>query len=117
MGQATPIRVSVDVGGQPSSNVTVNYFLSNKDGIVVARGQAQPESPGQFNINLTSDMTSKLSPGPNQIRIFATSNEALRPDISSTTILAAPGALGSTQGTNLNNNQIGGNNSALDLAQ
>ena len=117
MGQSTPIRISVDVGGQPSSNVTVNYFVSNKDGIVVARGQAQPESPGQFNITLTSEVTAKLSAGPNQIRIFATSNEALRPDISSSTILAVPGALGSTQGTNLNNNQIGGNNSALDIAQ
>ena len=117
MGQSTPIRISVDVGGQPSSNVTVNYFVSNKDGIVVARGQAQPESLGQFNITLTSEVTAKLSAGPNQIRIFATSNEALRPDISSSTILAVPGALGSTQGTNLNNNQIGGNNSALDIAQ
>ena len=117
MGQSTPIRISVDVGGQPSSNVTVNYFVSNKDGIVVARGQAQPESPGQFNITLTSEMTAKLSAGPNQIRIFATSNEALRPDISSSTILAVPGALGATQGTNINNNQIGGNNSALDIAQ
>ena len=117
MGQSTPIRISVDVGGQPSSNVTVNYFVSNKDGIVVARGQAQPESPGQFNITLTSEVTAKLSAGPNQIRIFATSNEALRPDISSSTILAVPGALGATQGTNINNNQIGGNNSALDIAQ
>ena len=117
MGQSTPIRISVDVGGQPSSNVTVNYFVSNKDGIVVARGQAQPESLGQFNITLTSEVTAKLSAGPNQIRIFATSNEALRPDISSSTILAVPGALGATQGTNINNNQIGGNNSALDIAQ
>jgi peptide/nickel transport system substrate-binding protein len=118
IGQSTPIRVSVEVGGQPSSNATVNYFVSNKDGIVVARGEAQPESPGQFNINLTSDMTAKLSPGPNQIRIFATSNEALRPDISSNTILAAGGALGFPQATNNNNNnQIGGNNSALDVAQ
>ena len=117
MGQSTPIRISIDVGGQPSSNVTVNYFVSNKDGIVVARGQAQPESVGQFAITLTSEVTAKLSAGPNQIRIFATSNEALRPDISSSTILAVPGALGATQGTNINNNQIGGNNSALDIAQ
>jgi peptide/nickel transport system substrate-binding protein len=116
IGQSTPIRVSVEVGGQPSSNVTVNYFVSNKDGVVVARGETQPESPGQFNINLTSDMTSKLSPGPNQIRIFATSNEALRPDISSSTILAAPGALGSTQGTS-NDDQTGGNNYALAVVQ
>jgi hypothetical protein len=52
-------------------------------------------------------MTAKLSTGPNQIKIFATSKEALRPDISSSTILAVPGAgaIGSSQITN-NNNHI-----------
>jgi peptide/nickel transport system substrate-binding protein len=116
MGQATAIKVNVELAGQPSSNVTVNYFVSNKDGTVVIRGEAQPESPGQFNIDLTQDMTEKLSPGPNQVRIFATSNEALRPDISSSTILAAPGALGSSPGTN-NNSQIGSNQFAGNTAQ
>jgi hypothetical protein len=92
MGQPTPIRVNVQVAGEPSNNVTVNYFVSNKDGMVVARGEAQPGSAGQFNIDLTPDMTAMLSQGPNTIKIFAVSNEALRPDISSSTILAAPGA-------------------------
>ena len=92
MGQATPIKVNVQVAGEPSNNVTVNYFVSNKDGTVVVRGEAQQQgSPGQFNIDLTSEMTAKLSQGPNTIKIFAVSNEALRPDISSSTILAAPG--------------------------
>jgi peptide/nickel transport system substrate-binding protein len=91
MGQPTPIKVNVQVAGEPSNNVTVNYFVSNKDGTVVVRGEAQQGSPGQFNIDLTSDMTAKLSQGPNTIKIFAVSNEALRPDISSSTILAAPG--------------------------
>lgn len=116
MSQPTPIKVNVELSGQPSSNVTVNYFVSNKDGIVVARGEAQPESPGQFNIDLTSEMTAKLSPGPNQIKIFATSNEALRPDISSSTILAAPGALGSSQGTN-NKHQVSGDIAAVNTEQ
>jgi peptide/nickel transport system substrate-binding protein len=117
MGQATAIKVNVELAGQPSSsNVTINYFVSNKDGTVVIRGEAQPGSPGQFNIDLTPDMTAKLSPGPNQVRIFATSNEALRPDISSITILAAPGALGSSQGTN-NNSQIGSDQFAGNTAQ
>ncbi len=107
MGQPIPIKVSVEVAGQPSSNVTVNYFVSNKDGIVVVRGEAQPQSTGEFTIDLTSDMTAMLSPGPNQIKIFATSNDALRPDISSSTILAAPGAPSFSQSTN-NNNQMGG---------
>jgi peptide/nickel transport system substrate-binding protein len=107
IGQPIPIKVSVEVAGQPSSNVTVNYFVSNKDGIVVVRGEAQPQSTGEFTIDLTSDMTAMLSPGPNQIKIFATSNDALRPDISSSTILAAPGAPSFSQSTN-NNNQMGG---------
>jgi peptide/nickel transport system substrate-binding protein len=93
IGQPTPVKVNVAVASEPSSNVTVNYFVSNKDGTVVATGQAQQQgSPGQFNIDLTSEMTAKLSPGPNTIRIFAVSNEALRPDISASTILAAPAA-------------------------
>ena len=116
MSQPTPIKVNVEVSGRPSSNATVNYFVSNKDGIVVARGEAQPESPGQFNIDLTSEMAAKLSPGPNQIKIFATSNEALRPDISSSTILAAPGALGSSQGTN-NKHQVSDDISAVNTEQ
>lgn len=93
MGQPTPIKINVQVGGEPSSNVTVNYFISDKDGTVVARGEAQQQgSPGQFNIDLAAEMTAELSQGPNTIKIFAVSNEALRPDISSSTILAAPGA-------------------------
>jgi peptide/nickel transport system substrate-binding protein len=92
MGQATPIVVNVQVGGEPSSNVTVNYFVSNSAGAVVARGEAQQRTSGQFSIDLTSEMTAKLSPGPNTIKIFAVSNEALRPDITSSTILAAPRA-------------------------
>jgi peptide/nickel transport system substrate-binding protein len=98
MGQPTSVMVNVEVAGQPSSNATVNYFLSNKDGILVIRGEAQHENTGQFRIDLTADMTSKLSPGPNQIKIFATSDEALRPAISSNTILAVPG-IGTNQTT------------------
>jgi peptide/nickel transport system substrate-binding protein len=91
IGQPTSVKVNVTAAGQPMSNGTVNYFVSNKDGIVVIRGQAQHESTGQFHIDLTADMTSRLLSGPNQIKIFATSNEALRPDIYSNTILAVPG--------------------------
>jgi hypothetical protein len=112
------MKVNVDIAGQPSSNVTVNYFVSNKDGIVVTRGEARAGSTGQFTIDLSPDITAKLSTGPNQIKIFATSNEALRPDISSSTILAAPGAIGSNQSTNNNNNsQMAGNQTATDTAK
>jgi peptide/nickel transport system substrate-binding protein len=90
IGQPTSMMINVEVAGQPSNNATVNYFISDKDGLVVVSGEALAESTGQFNIHLTPNMTSMLSPGPNQIKVFAVSNEALRPDISSNTILAAP---------------------------
>jgi peptide/nickel transport system substrate-binding protein len=115
IGQPTSMKVNVTIAGQPSSNATVNYFVSNKDGIVVTRGEAQAGSTGQFNIDLSPDMTAKLSTGPNQIKIFATSKEALRPDISSSTILAAPGAgpISSNQSTN-NNNQMDNDQTAAN---
>lgn len=104
IGQPTSMTVNVQVASQPSSNATVNYFISNSDGQVVIRGEAQQhqDNIGQFNIDLAAEMTANLSPGPNQIRIFATSNEALRPDISSSTILAVSGTSGISQTTNGN---------------
>ncbi|MFL6479517.1 MAG: ABC transporter substrate-binding protein [Nitrososphaera sp.] len=111
-GQPASIKVDVQVAGQRNGNVTVDYFVSNKDGAVVIRGKAQPEALGQFGIDIPPEMTAKLSPGPNQIKIFATSNEALRPDISSTTILAAPRSVGSGQGVNFNNQTIGNQSTA-----
>ncbi|MDQ3873791.1 MAG: ABC transporter substrate-binding protein, partial [Thermoproteota archaeon] len=90
IGQPASATVNIQIGGQPSSNATVNYFVTNKDGAVIASGQAQPQATGEFLIVLTADTTSKMSAGPNQLRIFATSNEALRPDISSNTLLVLP---------------------------
>jgi peptide/nickel transport system substrate-binding protein len=106
VGQPTSIKVSVEVAGQPSSNASVVYFVSDKDGIIVLRGQAQNESTGQYIINLTTENTSKLSSGPNQIKIFATSFEALRPSISSETILAIQGG-GTNQISNSNKTSSG----------
>jgi peptide/nickel transport system substrate-binding protein len=92
IGQPATMAIDVEVADQPSSEATVNYFVSNKDGIVVVKGEAAPEGTGQFKINLAADETSRLSPGPNQLRIFASSIEALRPDISTNTILATTSA-------------------------
>jgi peptide/nickel transport system substrate-binding protein len=91
IGQPATITVNLQIDGKPSSDVTVNYFISNKNGNVVVRGEAQPApgSAGSFGLNLTPDDTSKLTPGPNQLKIFANSKYAFRPDIATNTILAA----------------------------
>src|SRR6185312_15604693 len=55
----------------------------------ILKGEASPGgNAGEFRIALQTNDTSKLSPGPNQLSIFAYGKEALRPDIATGTILA-----------------------------
>ena len=83
-----PVQVNVD--GNPSNNATVNYYLSNSNGNVMISGMAkQPVGNiGKFTINLSSNDTQKLSPGPNRLEIFAASPDAYKPDIITKTIIA-----------------------------
>lgn len=97
IGQPLEATLSLQVDGQPSNEAQVDYFISNKDGRVIAKGQAQPsEQTGTFAISVPASDTQSLSVGPNQLKIFANSNFAFSPDISTTTILAS--STGSTGG-------------------
>ncbi|HEX2015021.1 MAG TPA: CFI-box-CTERM domain-containing protein, partial [Nitrososphaera sp.] len=104
IGQSAAATVNLEVAGQPSSDASVDYFISNKDAKVVVQGKAEPVSTGQFRFELSGDETAKLSPGPNQVKIFASSFKALRPDIVSSTILATGAGNNQTS-----NNQTGSN--------
>jgi len=104
LGQPASVSLDLAVAGQPSSDATVAYFVSNKDSQVVAQGNAISDGGGKFRFELPATDTEKLSPGPNQLKIFASSNEARRFDISTSTILAT-----STPSDNQGNNQTGGN--------
>jgi peptide/nickel transport system substrate-binding protein len=75
--------IKVNVDGKPSNNATINYYLSNSDGNVVISGLAKPvtNAVGSFSINLDDKDTAKLSPGPDTLKIFASSFEAYKPDI------------------------------------
>jgi peptide/nickel transport system substrate-binding protein len=90
MGKPAEMTVNVQVDGKPSNDALVDYFISNKDGKVVLRGEAKPapDSAGTFKVDLSQDDTSKLTTGPNQLKIFANSKYAFRPDISTSTVLA-----------------------------
>ena len=90
IGQPFNLPVQVNVDGNPSNNATVNYYLSNSNGNVMISGMAkQPVGNiGKFTINLSSNDTQKLSPGPNRLEIFAASPDAYKPDIITKTIIA-----------------------------
>lgn len=104
IGQPVQATLDIEVDGQPSSEAQVDYFVSNKDGKVVAKGTAQPTGTGVFVIDIPGEETSKLSAGPNQLKIFANSNFAFSPDISTTTILASStGSSGGQTGGNQTN--------------
>ena len=81
----------MNVGGKPSNDALVNYFISNKDARVVVQGVAKAASGannlGTYNIILGHNDTSKLSVGPNTLKIFANSREAFKPDIYSTVLI------------------------------
>jgi len=92
IGQPTVVvSLTVNVGGKPSNDAIVNYFISNKDDRVVVQGAANPATAvdklGVYNIVLRDNETSKLSVGPNTLKIFANSREAFRPDIYSTVLI------------------------------
>lgn len=99
IGQAFKATVTVQVDGKPGSgsDTEVSYFVSNKAGAIVAKGMAKPAAAvgggssggsGAFTIELSGAETSKMSVGPNTIKVFANSKQAFRPDISTATVIA-----------------------------
>jgi peptide/nickel transport system substrate-binding protein len=92
IGQPLAITLSIGVEGNLSNDALVSYFILDKDGKVIIAGVANSTETnvGQFRIELSLEDTSKLSIGPNQVRIFANSFYAFRPDISERTIIALP---------------------------
>ena len=92
IGQPTVVvNLTVNVGGKPSNDAIVNFFISNKDDRVVVQGVAKASSAGNklgaYSIILRENDTSKLSVGPNTLKIFANSREASKPDIYSTVLI------------------------------
>ena len=98
-GQPTKIQISIKVNGQPTNDALVNYFVSDRDGRLVVHGHVQPTNDtgnnpsGTYEINIQGNETSKLSVGPNTLKIFATSKEAYRPAVATNILLAIPGAV------------------------
>jgi len=90
IGQPVSMTVNVEISGEPNSNATVDYFIFDKDGKIAIKGKSEASSSnaGEFLINISGEETSRLSPGPTKLRVFANSYDALRPDITENTILA-----------------------------
>ena len=73
-----------------TSNSTVYYYFLNADGNMVDSGILQSKT-GDTNIVLSKEKTSLLSMGANDLKIFAVSGSALKPDIFHTSFLGVQG--------------------------
>jgi len=90
IGESATIGLNISIDGQPSNDAIIDFFVLDKDGQVVTSGEAiHTDVSGEYRIELSKEETSNLSHGPNQLRIFANSIHAFRPDISERTILAS----------------------------
>ena len=81
-----PLSISV----QTTDSSTIHYFISNPKGETSASGII-PVNNNLSEIVLTEAETSQLGVGANTVKIFASSDEALRPDIYSTSFLVVEG--------------------------
>jgi peptide/nickel transport system substrate-binding protein len=91
IGQPYSFETRVLVNGIPSNNVTVVYFISDKDGKLLVQGNAEKtDQVGQYAVHLNGNQTKYFSQGPNELKMFVQSYEALKPDIFTTTIIALP---------------------------
>jgi peptide/nickel transport system substrate-binding protein len=83
------VDVTVSIGGRPTENASVFYFVSDKDGRTVISGNTSvSDSSGKYTIEIPANKTAILPTGPSIIKIFAVSDAAYRPDIQTTTLIA-----------------------------
>lgn len=91
IGQPYSFETRILVNGIPSNNVTIVYFISDKDGKLLVQGNAEKtDQAGQYVVHLNGNQTKYFSQGPNELKMFVQSYEALKPDIFATTIIALP---------------------------
>ena len=69
---------------------TIHYFISNPKGETVASG-IKPVDNNLSEIALTEEEISHLVVGANTLKIFSSSDEALRPDVYDTSFLVVEG--------------------------
>ena len=81
-----PLSISV----QTTDSSTIHYFISNPKGETVASG-VKPVDNNSSKIMLTEEETSHLDVGANTLKIFASSDDVLRPDVYNTSFLVVEG--------------------------
>jgi len=84
------LKKELSVRVHTTDSSTIHYFVSNSKGETVTSG-VKSVSNGLSEIGLTDEETLQLGVGANTLKVFASSEEALRPDIYETSFLVVEG--------------------------
>jgi peptide/nickel transport system substrate-binding protein len=89
IGQEKLINFQSFADDIPESNISIYYFLVDYSGNIVKTGEATQvkNENGSFQILLDKQLTGNLTQGPITLKIFANTQEALRPFISNNLFL------------------------------
>jgi len=84
------LKKELSVRVHTTDSSAIHYFISNSKGETAISG-VKSVSNGLSEIVLTEAETSQLDVGANTLKIFASSEEALRPDVYETSFLVVEG--------------------------
>jgi len=84
------LKKELSVRVHTTDSSAIHYFISNSKGETVTSG-VKSVSNGLSEIGLTEEETLQLDVGANTLKVFASSEEALRPDIYETSFLVVEG--------------------------
>jgi peptide/nickel transport system substrate-binding protein len=88
---AFDVLVSFKDAPYPEANMdNVLFLLYDADGAMVAKGQAELVTEGQYTAKLTPEMTAKLKNGTAQLELIAVSKVVALPVFAQATFVAAP---------------------------
>ena len=84
------LKKELSVRVHTTDSSAIHYFISNSKGETVTSG-VKSVSNGLSEIGLTEEETLQLDVGANTLKVFASSEEALRPDVYETSFLVVEG--------------------------
>ena len=84
------LKKELSVRVHTTDSSTIHYFVSNSKGETVTSG-VKSVSNGLSEIGLTEEETLQLDVAANTLKVFASSEEALRPDVYETSFLVVEG--------------------------
>ena len=84
------LKKELSVRDHTTDSSAIHYFISNSKGETVTSG-VKSISNGLSEIVLAEEETLQLDVGANTLKVFASSEEALRPDVYETSFLVVEG--------------------------